>query len=113
MLYGFPNEATNVSTNSNTSLQNSSTKKSNIPHSSLHTSALMETTSGNHVTQELPIISKHQLKSIFRYAVQSTDKTTVSHLEKSHNCLEHAILICMHKCICLIFLFILQLSISL
>ena len=91
MPNGFPNEATNMSTNSNTSLQKSSTKKSNNPHSSLHTSASMETTTGTHITQELPIISKHQLKHIFHYAVQSTEKTTVSHLEKLHSCLEHAI----------------------
>ena len=51
----------------------------------------METTIGNHVAQELPIISEHQLKSIFHYAVQSMDKTTVLHLEKLHNSLEHAI----------------------
>lgn len=88
---GFPNEAINTSTNSNTSLQRSTTKRSNITHSSLHTSDLVETTTSNHITQELPIVSKHQLKHIFHYAVQNTDKTTVSHLEKLHNCLEHAI----------------------
>ena len=88
---GFPNEAINTSTNSNTSLQKSTTKRSNNTHSSLHTSDLMETTTSNHITQELPIVSKYQLKHIFHYAVQNTDKTTVSHLEKLHNCLEHAI----------------------
>ena len=85
-----PSEPANTSTNSNTAQPKITSTKEANPHSSLHTSELMETTSG-HVAQELPIINKHQLRQIFHYAVQSTDGTTVSHLEKLHNCLEHAI----------------------
>ena len=84
-----PNEPASTSTNFNTSHKTSSAKQAN-PHSSLHTSELLETTSSN-ITQELPIVNKHQLRQIFHYAVQSTDGTPVSHLEQLHNCLEHAI----------------------
>ena len=84
-----PSEPANTSTNSNASQKTSSTKQAN-PHSSLHTSELLETTSSN-ITQELPIVNKHQLRQIFHYAIQSTDGTAVSHLEQLHNCLEHAI----------------------
>ena len=85
-----PSEPANTSTNSNTSQKISSTKQAN-PHSSLHNSELMETTTGSQVAQELPVINKHQLRQIFHYAVQSSDGTTVSHLEQLHNCLDHAI----------------------
>lgn len=96
---GRLNEPASTSTNSAASLQKGGTKVASNPHSSLHTSELMDTTgsqvtqhtTSSQVTQELPIVNKHQLRQIFLYAVQSTDKTTVSHLEKLHNCLEHAI----------------------
>lgn len=85
-----PSEPANTSTNSNTSQKTRNAKQAN-PHSSLHTSELLETTSSNVAPQELPIVNKHQLRQIFHYAVQSTDGTAVSHLEQLHNCLEHAI----------------------
>ena len=84
-----PSEPADMSINSNTAQG-----KQPNPHASLHTSDIIETTNSHassHVTQELPIISKHQLRQIFQYAVQSTDRMTVSHLEQLHNCLEHAI----------------------
>ena len=84
-----PSEPADTSTNSNTAQ-----RKQPNPHASFHTSELIEATTSHassHVTQELPIISKHQLRQLFHYAVHSTDRTTVSHLEQLHNCLEHAI----------------------
>ena len=83
--------ANTSTTNLNTSQQKTSTKQTDTPHTSHHTSELMETTSSQHVSQDIPIINKHQLRQIFHYAIQSTNRTTVSHLEKLHNCLEHAV----------------------
>ena len=86
---GHSVEPANTSTNSNTSKQKTNPKHGDS-HTSIHTNELAETTSSR-ITDDLPIVNHHQLKRLFHYAVQSTNRTAVSHLEKLHNSLEHAI----------------------
>lgn len=84
-----PTKPANTPTTSNTSQQKTSTEQGNL-NASIHASELMET-NGSRVAHELPVVNNLQLKQLFHYAVRSTDRTAVSHLEKLHNCLEHAI----------------------